>query len=371
MKKWLLSLIFLLILPFISATKAEAKVAIEKNGPYTLGAGEVVNDDLFVGADTADIAGTVLGNLYVGAGSVSVTGTVKGDVFVGAGSVNIAGAHLAGSVHLGAGQVTIDKNTTIGGSLLAGAGTFDDEAAVGRNLFVGAGNLTINGRVGKEARLAGGKIALGPATVVAGDLTYVMGNDASIAESPTATIAGTVTKMERPAVAADKGKAIATELVKYKDTVGHTLALIGYLSALLMGLLMLKLFPKPSRVVADATRHNILRNLGIGFLACLVIVPGFFILLFTVLAAPLALLSVALFLTCFYLAKLVVGYALGFWAVEKLGWKKQSAYLVFAIGFTLFTVIRMVPVGGGLVNVLAVLVGLGALLTSATRLIGK
>ena len=370
MKKWLLSLTLLLILPFASATKAEAKVAIEKNGPYTLGAGEVVNDDLFVGADTANIAGTVLGNLYVGAGSVSLTGTVKGDVFVGAGSVNITGAHLAGSVHLGAGQVTIDKNTTIGGSLLAGAGTFDNEAVVGRNLFVGAGNLTINGRVGKEARLAGGNIMLGPAASVAGDLTYVMENSANFSEAPTATVAGTVTKMQRPA-AADRGKAIVAELGKYKDTVSHTVAIIAYLSALLTGLLMLKLFPKPSRVVADATRHNILRNLGIGFLACLVIVPGFFILLVTVLAAPLALLSLAVFLICFYLAKLVVGYALGFWVVEKLGWKKQSAYLVFAIGFTLFTVIRMVPVGGGLINVLASLVGLGALLTSATRLVGK
>src|SRR5574338_339728 len=47
-------------------------------------AGEVIDDDLYVGAQTFTLEGTVNGDLIVGAQTVIINGTVNGDLIAGA-----------------------------------------------------------------------------------------------------------------------------------------------------------------------------------------------------------------------------------------------------------------------------------------------
>lgn len=372
MKKILLSLTLFTICAFVAAPRVEAKVIVEKNTTYTLSVGETVPDDLFVGAQSSDIAGTVNGNLYVGSSTVTLTGIVSGDVFVGAGNVDVSGAKIGGSLHLGAGQATLDKGTTIGGSLLAAGGMVRDQATVGRNAFLAGGNLVLDGKVGKEARLAGGTITLGPSANVAGDLTYVLDkNQSNFTQSATATVAGTVAKVTPPAVASSRGTELVSALGKAKTMLTSVFTLVGYFSGLLMGLLLLRLLPNWSQGVAISLRSKTLKYLGLGFLGTLVIFPAVAILMLTVVGIPLALLSFALFLTSLYLAKLVVGYAVGGFIAARLGWKKLSPYAVFGLGFTVYFLLHFVPFVGGLFALLAVIAGLGAILASYARAVGK
>ena len=55
-------------------------------------AGEVIDDDLYIGAQTITFDGTVTGDFVAGAQTVIINGTVEGDLIVGAQTVVINGS---------------------------------------------------------------------------------------------------------------------------------------------------------------------------------------------------------------------------------------------------------------------------------------
>ena len=92
----------------------------------TVGAGEVIEGDLYVFAGDISINGTVTGDLIAFGGQVEV----GGDLIAGAGTVDLTGAVL-GDIRVGAGQLQVD-------------------GAVSEDVFAGVGRLTIDGTIGGD-----------------------------------------------------------------------------------------------------------------------------------------------------------------------------------------------------------------------------
>ena len=117
----LIPLFLVFTLGFGVATTAKA-VEFDEDG--IVEAGEVIDDDLFIGGDTVQINGTVNGDVIAFGSVVKVNGIVNGSLVTGAQSILVDGI--------------------VNGSVYAASSTFTlgSEAEIGRNLYYGGFNLS-------------------------------------------------------------------------------------------------------------------------------------------------------------------------------------------------------------------------------------
>lgn len=351
----------------LAYSPVQAKVITQESGTVTIAEDEVIQDDLYIGAEMVEILGTVDGDVFVGSGMVIMSGTVTGDLVIGSGNVKVSGeigddlwigggdVSLTGvtvgdGVMIGAGSVTIDDTSSIGGSLLVGSGMFDNRAAVGRNLMAGAGVIKINAPVGGEVRLGGEEVSLGSKTEITGDLTYMSEKEITLADG--ATVSGETMKLEGRKW---DNKDMKGALAGLKAGFG----LFSYLGSLVVGLVAIWLVKKPSLAIAKQVEKSFLTTLGWGLLVLVLAGPALLLLTVTGIGFPLAMILGIIFLVDLYLAKIFFSMSVGLIVQKQMSWTKMKPQMVFVLGLTLFYVVSMIPMVGGLVKLVALLAGLG------------
>ena len=379
MRKGLVTLLVLVFTFFaFSAAKVSAKVISDEKGTVSIAKTEVINDDLFIGAKSAEIDGTVNGDLYVGAetvridgiingnlhigaSTVNLGGVVKGNVYIGAGQVNVSNSKIGGSLLVGSGSLNVDKDSSVGGSILAGAGTITISSPVKRNVYFGAGSVYIDSIIGGEVRVGGGNISIGSNAKIAKDLYYSLGkNPGEISISDTATIAGAIHKSDNKFANQKDIETVQKEFPAVFKGIKFAATIISFAGALIVGFIYLKLFGKQLNQSADLISKSFWKTLGVGFLITIAFIPGFVILLITIIGIPLAGLAFLILLLYSYLAKIVVGMALGGWICRKLNWKVAS-YGTFAFGLSIIYLIGLIHIIGFFSGLVVLWIGLGAL----------
>lgn len=362
MKHYLIGFLTVMVSLFTFVPQASAKVMWQEKGTLTIPAGETIDDDLFIAGENVNIDGIVTGDVYVGAGAVKVDGIIKGSLFVGTGDLNLASATIGNSLIVGAGNVLIDKDSKIGGSLLAAAGNLKNYAPVGRNLMAGAGNFYLDSKVGKEVRVGSGNIELGPHTNISGNFTYALGKEGeTFGQDPAATIGGTVTKYTPPVQAQRDLERAKSDFTKFSRAFHGGWLVISFLGSLLVGFLLLRLFPKTSLGLANQITWSPMLSLGTGFLIVIAAFPVLLVLALTVIGLPLAGLLFLLFCLELHLAKLAAAYALGRFVAGQFSWNKMGVYAVFFVGLAIFYLLRAIPMIGWVASALFTWVGLGAM----------
>ncbi|OGM14525.1 hypothetical protein A3A76_06005 [Candidatus Woesebacteria bacterium RIFCSPLOWO2_01_FULL_39_23] len=381
--------IFVSLFFFLLTSDASAKVATMKKGAVEITKDEIINDDLFVFAETLDIEGTINGDVYAGGETVRINGTINGDlhvgtgtfylggkvrddVYAGAGSVTVSGAEIGDSLLVGSGSVTIDESSTIGGSILAGAGSISIYAPVKRNVMVGAGTVDLNSEVGGEVRLAAGTITLGPATKIGKDFYYALGeggHDLRMSES--ASVSGRIQKLE-PKLTDKDIEAAKTGLASAFKTVNIVVFVLSLIGAYIVGYLCLKFFPKQFTETADLVSKSFIKTVGVGFLVTLLLIPTLLLLALTGVGIPLAGLMLLIFIQFFYLAKIVVSLSFGKWLSARFGRDNMTGYGTLAVGLTGIYLLKIIPVFGFFLALIVLWSGLGALVMySKTSLTSK
>lgn len=362
-----LGLLTAIILGLFIASPVEAKVMMKEKGAVIVPATEVINDDLYIGAETADIAGVVNGDIYVGAGTVNFSGRVSGDLVVGAGTVTIDQAFIGDSLIVGAGTVTIDEQTRIGGSLLAGSGTLDNQARVGRNAMIGAGTVTLNAPVAGEARIGAETLTLGPLTVIGHDLTYAA---QELDQNEKAVIRGEVKRHELPEGKKWDQPALRKNMLKFWQAAQFGLTAFSFFGALIVGLAMLWLLGKPTLAIGDKIVTKFGSSLGWGFVLLFITPPALMLLMFTGVGLPLAFILGGLFVIDLYLAKIFAAMALGKVLARQFDWKLKPAP-VFLVGLIAYYLLRLIPVVSFFVCLIALLAGLGGVWLYKKQLLAK
>ncbi|QKY19252.1 polymer-forming cytoskeletal protein [Halolamina sp. CBA1230] len=280
-------------------------------------------------AGTIVVRGTVTGDVAGTAGTIRITetGTVEGDLQAAGGSVIVAG--------------------TVEGDVQIGAGSFDltDTGRIGGSLDVGAGAVTVDGAVAEDVRAAGNTVTLGPNADVGGEFRY---DAETFDRSPDAAVAGGV--IEDQSLRGDTGFG---PLPSWIGTI------YSLLTSLLLGALLLLVFPAFSEsVVARVTDGPAVAG-GIGLLA-LIAVPILLVLVaVTVVGIPFSLAGIALYLLGLWIASVYGKYAVGRWALGLAG--TENRWLALLVGLLLFLLLGLVPVAGPIAEFAALLLGLGAL----------
>lgn len=354
-------LIFVLAFFFIFVSPVSAKVLSSENGSVDVPKSEVINDDLFVGAQGATIEGTVNGDVFIGAQSVRIEGTINGNLHVGAQTVNLDGT-VKGNTYIGAQDVTL-VGANIGGSLLVGSQNIniDKTSVVGGSLIAGASSLTLDSQIKRNVYAGTGILTIGADTKIGKNLYYAAGQNQQTNIDKNAKIAGSIFKSETQTPQINTNlEAAKKEIPSILNGIKVATSFISLIGALIVAFIYLKLFEKHFTQTASIVSTSFWKSLGVGFLVTIAFVPGLIILLITVVGIPIAGLAILMLILYSYLAQIVVGSVVGTWISHKINWK-VSVYGATAFGLLTIYILKFIPFIGFLSGLVVLWAGLGAL----------
>ena len=126
-----------------------------------IGADEVIEDDLYVGANEFILDGTVKGDVIVGGNIITINGTVEGDLWA-AGQVVIINGVVSDDARIAGAGLQLGQDAKVGGDLLAAGASLETKAgsAVGGDLLVGAGQALLAGDVSRDVLAGAGALEL-------------------------------------------------------------------------------------------------------------------------------------------------------------------------------------------------------------------
>ena len=314
------------VIVLVVTTGVAAAQETRTGGTIIVAEGETVEDDLTVMGGTIVVDGTVEGDLSAFGGNVVVgeTGTVTGNVDGASGNVRIEG-NVGGTVNVAAGNLFVGPDAVIDGDLNAGAGSIDLAGTIGGGVEVGTETLVLR-----------------ETAVIEGDLRY--GAEEFVDEG------GTV-----------EGEVVQTD--QRFDPVptppGWLLTVYGFFVNLLLGAVLLLVFPATSNEIATQARSEPIYAGAIGLLV-LVAVPILLVLLvLTLIGIPLAVVGAILFALLLWIASIYGRFAVGSWLLSYT--EIDNRWLALLVGLLAVGLVELVPFLGGLLTFLVLLLGLGAL----------
>ncbi|MGC3973393.1 MAG: hypothetical protein QM771_03305 [Nitrospira sp.] len=362
--------------PSVSVENSDARSPLGERA--VLRAGQMVQGDYFAFGPQVEISGIVNGDLYAAGGEVIVDGVVNGDVIVAGAKVVLSGtiaqdARVAGSHVIVSG--TIGRNATLGGvdvhltekatvreNVLAGGGSVQLSGAVGRDARVGAWRATFSNEITRDVIVAAESVHLTSKASVGGRLRYWGEVAPSIDQE--AVVHGAITRRPLP-------EGWSTERAR-QGLVGMRFlaAFASFLSTLILGLILLRVCPQFARQVTTVIRERPAPSAGWG-LAALVVTPLVALsFVVTVVVLPAGVILLALYGVALYLARIFAITGAGQFLFRR---QNDSASLArpFVLGLLLYSLLTLVPVIGGLLTFITVMVGVGALLVAGKqRLVG-
>lgn len=321
--------VLFLVLTVLALQVVPASVAAQESragGSVVVEAGETTGDLEAFGGQV-EIRGTVDGDLSAFAGNVVIAGNVTGDVETAAGNVMIAG-QVDGNVSAGGGNVQLAESGSVGGTFEAGAAS-----------------VRIDGTVDGNARVGADTITVGETASIGGDLEY----DGTLDVADGAQIQGETIQTDDLQTGAEPAPVVP----------GWIFGVYALLVTLLVGAVLLLAFPAFSRGLVDRTadRPGWTGLAGIGALVGIPIV--LVVVAITIVGIPLALAGFFLWLLALWIGSIYGRYVLGAWLLSLADRENRWAALV--LGVVLVAVLGWLPIVGGLIELVVLLLGLGAL----------
>ncbi len=399
----------------------------------TIAAGEVIDDDLYVTAQTFTLDGTVTGDLVVFAQTIFINGEVKGDL-IAAGQTVVINGNIADDARIAGAGLQVGDEAVIGGDLVSAGASLETrpDSSVKGELVVGAGQALLAGVVagdvlagtgGLELRGAfGGDILAyvgesdesappmnfymtnSPITMpavrpglkvddeaaIAGNLRYTSSREASI---PAGIVVGQITRSE-PAYEESGKQVPETPPSTTSKVVDWSLDLLrSIVTLVLFGLLLAWLTPGFLSSLGGKIQSQFAPSLGWGVIAY----AGFFFMLLVIVVAMIiggmitgfltlgSLTGMIIFvglllifggilgfvLVTAFLTKISVGNFLGKWIFSRAKSPlAEHKYWPMILGVVIIALLVALPFIGWLFGLIVILLGLGALwLWSRERLV--
>jgi len=317
-------------------------------------------DDIFAAGGSIISDNTAADHLVLAGGDVTVNNARAKDIFIAGGKIDLASGTLSDDLVAAGGEVEIKPGLTIGGSAVVSGNEVRIDAPIKTDLRAAAGSLYVNSVVGGDAKLMGDIVELGPKARIGGNLQY---RTDTLKISPSAVVSGTMSKLPADDYAEFErwGKGGAWLFAFF------ALAFIAGV-ALLVVVITLALPGLMSRAAATI-REKWLQSAGTGLLVIILVPVALFMLFATVIGIPLAMLIAALLVTAMPLAFAATAYFIGtqfrrmiskkpaaspLGVGERLLWPSLAVVIILLLG--------MIPYLGGLVWLVALIFGLGALI---------
>lgn len=341
-----------------------------------LGAGQETQGDYFGFGPHVEISGTVHGDVYAAGGEVLVDGVVDGDLIVAAGVVRVSGevtqdvriaggtVTLSGTIHRNAtiagGEVHLTESSHLKGNAVIGAGNLLLGGSTDGDVRIGAGNVTLSKTIGGNLDVAAAAIRLTSKASVGKNIRYWGDKDPSIDEG--ARVLGTVTRHPVPEVF--KGKEVRRGVAGVKLVAG----MVSFASTLLLGLLLLRIYPVFTANAVTTIQERPWITLGVGGAVLAGTPPLAFLCMATVLGAPIGLMLVVMYVVTLYLGRVFVMLWLGQRLLRRVS-GSSSVARAFVTGLVAYFMLSLVPFVGVLLTLVTIVTGLGAILITKKELV--
>jgi cytoskeletal protein CcmA (bactofilin family) len=420
-RKWagFISLICLVLFALVPAA-----LAFEGRGGDTvvIGAGEVIEDDLYVGAGTFTLDGTVQGDLIVFGSTIEINGTVEGDL-IAAGQTVVVRGTVTDDVRIAGMALTLDSDAQVGDDVVAAGFSIEDKGSsvggdficfgyqailageVAEDLTVAANGLQLSGSIGGDVEAEIGEAEEGPPPTffmtlfmpdvpampsvplgltvdegahIGGKLDYTSTSEWSI---PAGVVAGAITRHEPEIEVGVEEEVVSPARRAAGWFLGHLRRLV---TLLLVGLLIIWVAPSWTEKATGALQAKPLPSLGWGVVSIAAFALALLVILIVTIIVAVVLgvitlgglagttawtgaLTMALLVFFFsiavaYVTKVVVSVLGGRLILARLkpDWAEGRIWPL-VVGVVLFVIITAIPILGWLLNLIVVLLGLGAL----------
>lgn len=334
-------------------------------GENLVAAGRSVNVDADVDGDVVgagqnvDVGGRVRGDVLAVAETVRARGEIEGDVRIAGRFVEID-ASVAGDVMAAGAQVSIVEGAAVGGRAWLAGDDVTVAGTVGRELRIGARTATISGAVDGDAIVWAEEIRIESGAHIAGDFTYRSLDEADI--DPASRIDGDVTfiRSERPRRAAGSVLAAAVGV-----------GLVTAAGLFVLGIAQVLLAPGLMLGAARTLRASKLKSLAVGAAVFLSAPFALILLAVSIVGVPLLIVTVAAYVVALATALFVASLAIGGRALRVFGGGAGATHAsrigTLAVGILILFVVGWIPLLGALAGLVALILGLGAVLIEARR----
>jgi len=342
-------------------------------------------------ADASEILRPTAANVYLAGPNVYTEAPISGDLLAAAGRIRV--------------------DHPVGGDAVLAAGSVEVNGRIGDDLRVAGGIISVTGRIAGEALLIGGSVALGPESEV-GERVWIAGNDVIVGGHAkdqvtvygrtilipgnvsgnvdlsgenieilgSARIMGNITYSSNNRIKIDPGAKILGKIVRTRSSFEfhrpklnvprwssfQPFFLVGLFAA---GMLLIAVFPRFTQAALRAVDTSPLKSLGLGTAILFSLPPVILLLIITIIGIPIAFALLALYATALLIGYLVAAIFIG----DKLlhiahksstslsGWRLGS----LAAALVLLWAVRYIPYAGGLIVLIALVAGLGAIVLQA------
>lgn len=280
--------------------------------------------------------------------TISASSQVHDVLLVGCNGRIMEGAVVQGNAAVFGSNLTIEKGAKING----------DVAVLG-------GNLELAGQVDGDIAVTGGAVQLDATAVVAGDVRVAGGG---LTQSEGAVVRGTISRENGP----DLGRALSRPFegpftgftgmpyALFNAGLGFLRGMIVSLALAALGVLLVVLFPEPTRRVMETAENSTAASLGIGCLT-LILTPILVVALaITVIGIPVALLLILAAAVAWAVGWIAVGYWAGRRILEGLKVHDIVPIVAVIVGVLILALVSEAPCVGWLVGLLITTLGVGA-----------
>jgi len=347
----------------------------------TVASGDIVDDDLYVAAETIIIDGTVDGDLWAAGNTITVNGIVNGSVMAAGRIVNINGdithavravaetininGDVGGDVMAGCGKANIASTARIGGDLLFGADIAGIGGLIEGNIKGSGREVTISNGVNGNVELEVESLTILSTANIGGHLSYTSEEEADIQSG--AQIAGATTHTlpeVQPEVKKDW-----TKVFPFVLFFGVLAKVLSFLMALVAGVVIIFLAPKKLTSITDAIGTRPGPSAGWGAMILFLTPIAALIVCFTIIGIPMGLITLALYGIALYLAQIPVGLFIGRWIIGRFRLVESKAIMVgaLAVGLAILKLLSLIPYFGFFVGFVVVLFGLGAIVAAERK----
>ena len=191
-----------LIMFVLTTGSIQAVQAAEFDKDGQLSKEEVVNDDLFTGADIVVVDGEVNGNLLAAGNSITINGVVNGDALLMgrtivisetavingnliacSSTIEIAG-QVTGSVFGGSAALILKETATVGSNVYYGGYSLEtgQGSQIGIDLYAGVYQAMLKGIITRDTKLGAGAVEL--SGTIGRDAVIDLGADSSTDKTP-------------------------------------------------------------------------------------------------------------------------------------------------------------------------------------------
>lgn len=328
---------------------------------------EIIDDDLYLFGNYAEVRGTVKGDLSAFCYDFSSNGTVEGNVNLFAYNIDYIGK-IGRSARLFGYKIRL--NGPVQGNLLA----FGREIRLGAKSYIGrdftfsgenvkidgiiVGNVdgnssktVISGRIDGDISIETDQLIIISPTTILGKLIYTSSNEAVIDEDVI---------IEDEIIWHEKGIDAESDITLTDESsfIGNFLL---FLAALLTGFVLILLFRNHINRSVEQLETNFWHTFAIGCLSFLGLIFGAIIPAVLIIGIPVSIMMFTLGLILFYVGKIYVGITLARYLFGLLNrGTKLPVGVELIIGLIILAVLFELPIIGWVIYVATFLLGTGA-----------